>query len=133
MTRNPSEECPPDEIVRTLTIRATLEVREHGGARVQGRMWKVEIPEINLETYTRNLTKLLAIELAKVEELNEEIILGEEAWHKDEAKLYATTHGGKDHEADQRRREADKWAHYRSFAEEDCDTPPVDRSHSLHS
>jgi len=112
---NPQEECPMDEVVKHLTITCDLQHRSYGGKRVKGWMWKVSIPELRYETYTRNLTRTLAIELGWIEEANEELLAEEEQELKE-----------------QRKKEASKWAHYRSFPESACDTPPVDRSHSIH-
>ena len=74
---NPMEECPPDDITRKLTIKCELAFRHRGGKRTKGWMWHVRIPEIKYETWTRNLTKTLAKELAIIEDLNDELILEE--------------------------------------------------------
>ena len=108
MMNNPQEEMPFDELVTKLTINAELIHRDTGGKRVRGYTWKVTIPEMKFEAYTRNLTKTLATEIGIIEECNEELILGEIAWQKDKSKAWETTHGIKDHDADQRRRLAKK-------------------------
>ena len=95
--KNPIEDCPNDELCKELTIQCTFEYRDYGGKRVNGWQWRVYIPELKYETWTKNLTKTLAKEIAIVEESNEELLLGEVAWHKDPTKLWETTHHGTDH------------------------------------
>lgn len=106
---NPMEECPPDEIVRELTIQCRLEHREGEGKRTNGWLWRVRIPEMKYEGWTRNLTKLLAVEVGTIEEVNEELITGEEAWQKDQRKLTETALGLHDHDKDQREKLRSKW------------------------
>lgn len=67
------DECPADEITTKFTIHATMENRTHGGARVRGQLWKITIPELNVEGHTCNLTKTLAVEIAKIESSNEDV------------------------------------------------------------
>lgn len=130
---NPMEECPPDELVTKLTIHATLQNRKTGGARTKGPLWKVVIPEIRYEGHSRSLTRLLAVEIARIEEANDELILGEQAYYKDPAKMIETARPwGEDHDAIQQKKLKDKWAHIRSFPEGSCDSPVPDRSHSIH-
>jgi hypothetical protein len=114
MTTNPLEDCPPDEFMGKITIHATLENRDHGGKRVQGPLWHIVIPEIAYDTYTRNLTKELAVAVASIEEHNEEFIMEEKAWHKDKQKLIDTASGILDHDKRQQRKIADKWKAYRN-------------------
>jgi hypothetical protein len=103
MITNPQEECPPDEIIKELTIKAKCS--ENG-------TWIVSIPEIKFQGASKNLTRLVSTTIAEIEEHNEELLTGDIAWQKDEKKKWETTHGGTNHDKAQRNKIEREWAKF---------------------
>lgn len=81
MTCNPMEECPPEEVVTSMTIQCELvHMEPRTKRRGSGPRWRVRIPELQYEIHTANLAETLSSELGRIEEFNEELIAGDQAW-----------------------------------------------------
>ena len=52
---NPAEQCPPDDLIETLTITATLKNQRARPRREFSLLWHVSIPEMAYEGYTQDL------------------------------------------------------------------------------